>query len=107
MSRAAVGQFLNITCSISRTSPSNYTIEWTLTNSTGATNTLTETGETLVLADITEEQFGTYTCTATNSADLSGSANTTIEEECEPLTVVDYRAVCYCLNPVQFHRQSV
>ena len=79
-SRVSVGQSLNITCSISRTLPSDYTIEWTLSNTTGGATTLTETGETLTLTDITDTDLGTYTCTVTNSADLSGSANITIEE---------------------------
>ena len=79
-SRIAVGQSTNITCSIARSVPSNYTIEWTLTSTSDVTTTLNETGETLMLTDIAENEFGTYTCTATNAADLSGSGNTTIEE---------------------------
>ena len=79
-SRIAVGQSTNITCSITRSVPSDYTIEWTLTSTSDVTTTLTETGETLILTDIAEDEFGTYTCTVTNAADLSGSADTTIEE---------------------------
>ena len=33
-----------------------------------------------MITDIAENEFGTYICTANNSADLSGSANTTIEQ---------------------------
>ena len=79
-SRVALGQSTNLTCSITRSVPSNYTIEWTLTNTDDVTTTLSDTEETLVITDIAENEFGTYTCTANNSAYLSGSANTTIEQ---------------------------
>ena len=79
-SRIAVGQSTNITCSIARSVPNDYTIQWTLTSTSDVTTTLTETGETLTLADIAEDEFGTYTCTVTNAADLSGSATITIRE---------------------------
>ena len=78
--RIAVGQSTTLTCSISRSNPSNYTIEWSLTNTNDVTTTLAEAGETLVVTDIADDEFGTYTCNVTNSADLSGSANITIEE---------------------------
>ena len=82
-SRIAAGQSTNITCSITRTAPTNYTIQWTLTNTSEVTTALAETGETLILTDVSEGEYGTYTCNVTNSADLSGSANITIEEGCE------------------------
>ena len=76
--RLVLGPSTNITCSITRSVPSNYTIEWTLTNTDDVTTTLINTEQTLV---VTRGEFGTtYTCTATNSAGLSGSANITIEE---------------------------
>ena len=80
-SRIAVGQSTNITCSITRSVPSDYTIEWTLSSTSDVTTTLNEAGETLMLTDIAENEFGIYTCTATNTADLSGSANTTVTIE--------------------------
>ena len=76
----AVGQSTTLTCSISRSNPSDYTVEWSLTNTNDVTTTLAETGETLVVTDIADNEFRTYTCNVTNSADLSGSANITIEE---------------------------
>ena len=79
-SRILVGQSTNISCSVSRTVPTAYTIEWTLTTTSGGTTTLTQTGETLMLTDISEDEFGTYTCNVTNSAGLSGTADITIEE---------------------------
>ena len=83
--RIALGQSTNLTCTISRSVP---TIEWTLTDGDGVTTTLDETGETLVLSDITEDGFGVYTCTATNSAGLPG--NITIEQGCEPCLIHMY-----------------
>ena len=79
-SRIALGQSTNLTCSITRSVPSNYTIEWTLTNIDDVTTTLSDTEESLAITDIAEDAFGTYTCTVTNSAGLSGSANITIEQ---------------------------
>ena len=79
-SRIALGQSTNLTCSITRSVPSNYTIEWTLTNTDDVATTLSDTEETLVITDIAENEFGVYTCNATNSAGLSGSANITIEQ---------------------------
>ena len=82
--RIAVGQSVNITCSVSRSVPNDSTIEWTLTDtSSTTTTTLDEDGEMVVITNIMEDEFGTYTCTAMNSADLSGSANITIEEGCK------------------------
>ena len=78
--RIAVGQSTTLTCTISRSNPSDYTVEWSSTNTNDVTTTLAETGETLVVTDIADNEFGTYTCNVTNSADLSGSANITIEE---------------------------
>ena len=78
--RILVGHSINITCSIARTVPTNYTIEWTLTNTSEVTTVLAEAGETLLLTDISEAEFGVYTCNATNTAGLSGSADITIEE---------------------------
>ena len=77
--RIAVGQSTTLTCFISRSNPSDFTVEWSLTNTNDVTTTLAETGETLVVTDIADDEFGTYTCNVTNSADLSGSANITIE----------------------------
>ena len=79
-SRIALGQSTDLTCSITRSVPSNYTIEWILTNTDDVTTTLSDTEETLVITDITENEFGVYTCTVTNLADLTGSANITIEQ---------------------------
>ena len=76
-----LGQSVNITCNVSRSIPTDYAIEWTLTRvANDNVTTLTEDGETLMLTDITEDELGAYTCTAANSANLSGSANITIEE---------------------------
>ena len=54
-----------------------------MTDSNNITTTLNETGMTLMIINITENEFGDYTCTATNSAGLSASDNITIEQECK------------------------
>ena len=79
-SRIALGQSTDLICSITRSVPSNYTIKWTLTNTDDVTTTLSDIEDTLVVTDIAEDMFGIYTCTATNSAHLSGSANITIKQ---------------------------
>ena len=81
--RIDVGQSTTLTCSISRSNPSDYTVEWSLTNTNDVTTTLAETGETLVVTDIADDEFGTYTCNVTNSADLSGSENIRITSDSE------------------------
>ena len=53
---------------------------WTLTNTNNITTTLDETGQILVVTNIEENDFGTYTCNVTNSAGLSATAEITIEE---------------------------
>ena len=81
--RIAVGQSTNLTCIISRSVPIDHTIEWTMTDLNNITTTLNETGMTLMIINITEDEFGDYTCTAINSAGLSGSDNITIEQGCK------------------------
>ena len=54
-----------------------------MTDSNNITTTLNETGMTLMIINITEDEFGDYTCTAINSAGLSGSDNITIEQGCK------------------------
>ena len=81
--RIAIGQSTNLTCTISRSVPIDPTIEWTMTDLNNITTTLNETGMTLMIINITEDEFGDYTCTAINSAGLSGSDNITIEQGCK------------------------
>ena len=83
--RIAVGQSTTLTCSIIASNPDVSTISWSFTNTSGATTILSgETGQTLQLSDIAEDEFGTYTCNATNSEDLSGTGDITIEQGCKP-----------------------
>ena len=81
--RIAIGQSTNLTCTISRSVPIDPTIEWTMADLNNITTTLNETGMTLMIINITEDEFGDYTCTAINSAGLSGSDNITIEQGCK------------------------
>ena len=87
--RIAVGQSTTLSCSIDASNPDDSTITWFLTDTSDVTTILSgETGQTLQLSDIAEDEFGTYTCNATNSEDLSGSADITIEQGCKP-TLID------------------
>ena len=82
--RIAVSQSTTLACSIDASNPDVSTISWSFTNTSGVTTILSgETGQTLQLSDIVEDEFGTYTCNSTNSASLSGTANITIEQGCK------------------------
>ena len=82
--RIAVSQSTTLTCSVDRSNPSSITFAWSFTETSGVTTILSgETGQTLQLSDIAEDEFGTYTCNSTNSASLSGTANITIEQGCK------------------------
>ena len=84
--RIAVGQSTTLTCSIDASNPDVSTISWSFTDTSGATTILSgETGQTLQLSDIAENEFGTYICNATNSEDLSGTEDITIEQGCKTL----------------------
>ena len=87
--RIAVGQSTTLTCYIAASNPDVSTISWSFTNTSGATTILSgETGQTLQLSDIAENEFGTYTCNATNSEELSGTASIIIEQECKAMAPV-------------------
>ena len=86
--RIAVGQSTTLTCSIITSNPDVSTISWSFTNTSGLTSIVSgETGQTLQLSDIPENGFGIYTCTATNSEDLSGTGDITIEQGCKPTLI--------------------
>ena len=81
--RTAVGQSTTLTCSIVASNPNDPTFAWSFTDTSDVTTILSgETGQTLQLSDIAENEFGTYTCNATNSEDLSGTGDITIERGC-------------------------
>ena len=87
--RIAVGQSTTLTCSVDRSNPSDITYTWSFTDTSGATTILSgETGQTLQLSDIAENEFGTYTCNATNSASLNGTTNIAIERGCKTVAPV-------------------
>jgi len=82
--RIVVGQSTTLTCSIIASNPSDPNITWSFTDTSGVTTILSgETGQTLQLSDIAEDEFGTYTCNATNSRGLSGTGDITIERGCK------------------------
>ena len=69
-----------LNCSVTSSNPSDFSVMWTLTNTSGSIVTLTDTGQILMVSNIKEEDFGNYTCNVTNSAGLSGTAEITIEQ---------------------------
>ena len=76
--RLIVNGSTTLNCTVTSNNPSNFTLVWTLTTTSGST-TITSTNQTLVLSSVGEDEFGTYTCNVTNSAGLSGTADITIE----------------------------
>ena len=78
--RLLVNESTNITCSVSGGNPTEFTLVWTLNSTSNVVTTLDETGEILVISNIGEDEFGTYTCSVTNTANLTGSASITIEQ---------------------------
>ena len=93
--KIALNQSTTLTCSVTRSNPSNPTFKWNLTNTNNVVTTLTgETGETLQLSNIAEGQFGTYSCTATNSARQSGIASVTIDQGCKQLDSISHLITC-------------
>ena len=77
--RLPVNESTTLTCSVTSSNPSDFTLVWTLTSTNGST-TINSTDQTLEVANIGEDDFGTYTCNVTNSAGLSGVASITIEQ---------------------------
>ena len=94
--RISEGQSTTLTCSIIESNPSDPNITWSLTDISGTTTILSgETGQTLQLSDIAEDEFGTYTCNATNSADLSGTGDITIEQGCKATLTHNHNCTHY------------
>ena len=82
--RITVGQSTILTCSIIASNPNDPTFAWSFTDTSGVTTILSgETGQTLQLSNIAENEFGTYICNAINSANLSGTVNIIIEQGCK------------------------
>ena len=75
--RLPVNGSTTLTCTVVSSNPTDFTLQWTLTNTSDVTITL---NQTLQLSNIRVDQFGTYTCNVTNSASLSGQADITIEQ---------------------------
>ena len=78
--RLLVNEPTILKCSVTVGNPSDFTVMWTLTNTSGDTITLNETEPTLEVSRIGEDEFGIYTCNVTNSAGLSGVAEIAIEQ---------------------------
>ncbi len=63
------GQSVTISCVVTRGDPSYVTYTWTFHNQVGEVTALADqTSNTLVVANVQVEHYGTYYCTATNNA---------------------------------------
>ena len=78
--RLLVNQSTTLNCSVTSSNPSDVTVAWSLTNMSGVVAVLSVTEQTLIVSNIEEDEFGTYTCNVTNSAGLSETAEITIEQ---------------------------
>ena len=75
LTRVVVGNSTTLTCNVTRSNPmGSYTYRWVHNNSV----TLSETSSMLTISILTESNLGIYHCEVTNSAELSGSNETTI-----------------------------
>ena len=96
--RIAEGQSTTLTCSIIANNPSDPNITWSFTDTSGTTTILSgETGQTLQLSNIAEDEFGTYTCNARNPQGQSGTGDITIEQGCKPTltdTIINILLTC-------------
>ncbi len=73
--RIAVGQSVSLFCNVTRANPNIFTYVWSYNSGQGPP----ETTNTLNLTDVMSNQFGTYSCDATNTAG-TGSGSIVIEE---------------------------
>ncbi len=77
--RIALGQSVSLFCNVTRANPNvNFTYVWGIV----FMSTLSEETNTLVLSNITADQFGNYQCEVTNDAG-SGSGTIRIEQGCK------------------------
>ena len=79
--RVNTGASTVLFCNVTRTNPgiANYT--WM--NEDTSTRFNIDSTDTLNLALLSAQDFGTISCTATNAAGISGKANVTIEQGCK------------------------
>lgn len=78
--RVNIGASTTLFCNVTRTYPEITDYTWMKED----TNTvLNENTNTLQLISLTEQDFGTISCTATNAAGIFGKANVTVEQGCK------------------------
>ena len=68
-------------CNVTRTNP--HVTDYTWMDEDTNTEIDNDNMAVLMLALLTEQDFGTISCTATNAAGISGKANVTIEQGCK------------------------
>lgn len=80
-----LGGTTTLFCNVTRTNPEvNGIFVWENMRTGRA---FSENSDTLTLDILSTEDFGTYRCTVTNTAQATGSGNITIEQGCELMTV--------------------
>ena len=76
-----LGGSISLFCNVTRTNPDvDGTYVWI---NERTKQQISESSETLSLTLSTLEDFGTYTCMVTNTADATGSGSVTIEQGCK------------------------
>lgn len=75
-----VGEVITLTCIITRSIPSNISeYQWRLVGPNG-TRDLMEANSQLEVNVTSNADYGTYICSATNAANLTGEGNLTIQQ---------------------------
>ena len=76
-----MGEVTTLTCNITRSIPLNITeFQWRLVGSNG-TRDLMETTSQLVVNVTSDADYGTYICSATNAANLTGEEGLIIQKK--------------------------
>ena len=97
-SRVTTGASITLTCTVIRTNPEVSTYTWMFSDTM-----LSETTNILNIPSI--QDFGTYHCIATSTANIPGSGNVTIEQGCKFTCSKLSCEVNYICLPIQFHQQ--
>ena len=78
--RVNIGASTTLFCNVIRTYPEITSYTWM---NEDTSTVFSDDTDTLELISLTERDFGTISCTATNDAGISGKTNVTIEQGCK------------------------